>query len=254
MNTASQRDDQGNHPSGTGRSPTTASPTLAEEHALLIREVTARAESVVCEGDAGRWPDRELHELVNYLQLELLRQIVEEEWLLFRAARFDSETLDRLRTEHLELRLSIDVLTHAAAGQKMPPAQLAAVTRELLDQVKLHVANEEGALATAHAEMPSTTTLGGQPHEWYDVTEGPVIDLDKLPGEQGADAVLNRLLRLRPDEHVELQSSVEPGPLWQRVIRAEPGSYRVIPLERGPRRWRVELIRRGDPWTPQPYA
>jgi uncharacterized protein (DUF2249 family) len=195
-----------------------------------------------------------LHELVNYLQLELLRQIVEEEWLLFRAARFEPEGLARLRSEHLELRMSIDVLTHAAAGQRMPPGRLAAVTRELLGQVNAHVANEERVLVTAHAAAPSTTTLGGQPHEWYNLTEGPVIDLDKLTGEQGADAVLARLLRLRPGERVELQSSVEPGPLWQRVMRAEPGSYRVIPLERGPQRWRVELMRHGERWTPHPYA
>ena len=136
----------------------------------------------------------------------------------------------------------------------MPPAQLATVTRELLGQVNAHVANEERVLATANTETPATTTLGGQPHEWYDLTEGSVIDLDELPGEQGADAVLARLLRLRPGERVELQSSVEPGPLWQRVIRAEPGGYRVSHLERGPKRWRVELMRHGDPWTPHPYA
>jgi uncharacterized protein (DUF2249 family) len=248
------RDGERGQPLGSAESTATPSSTLAEEHALLITEVTARTEALLHEADAGRWPTQQLHELVNYLQLEVLRQIVEEEWLLFRAARFEPEGLARLRSEHLELRLSIDLLTHAAAGQKMSPAQLAAVTRDLLGQVNAHVANEERLLAAAHADVPSTTSLGGQPHEWYDLTEGRVIDLDQLPSEHGADAVLARLLRLRPGEQVELQSSIEPGPLWQRVIRADPGAYRITPLERGPQRWRVELMRRGDPWTPHPYA
>lgn len=241
-------------PPASGESTAAASSTLSDEHAQLVREVTARADALIQETDADRWPEHQLQELVNYLQLEVLRQIVDEEWLLFRAARVAPEGLARLRSEHLELRMSIDVLTQAAAGQKMSPAQLAATTHHLLGQVAAHVADEEQVLAAAQTDVPATASLGSQPHEWYELTEGPVIDLDKLPGEQGADAVLARLLRLRPGEQVEMQASVDPGPMWQRVIRTDPGAYRINPLERGPSRWRVELVRNPDPWTPHPMA
>jgi uncharacterized protein (DUF2249 family) len=232
--------------------------TLREEHALLMREVTARAEMVLREADEGRWPDAPLRELLNYLHLEVLRQITDTEWLLFRTAHQAPDELARLRHDHLELRLAIDALTQAAALADSTagpsPLGVAAATRDLLAQLEGHFSAEQRLLTTTGNAAPSTASLGSQPHDWYALTEGPVIDLDQLPGEQGIDAALARLLRLAPDEQVDLRCSSDPSPLWQRLARADPGGYGLTYRERGPRRWRLEITRRGAHSTPHPYA
>jgi uncharacterized protein (DUF2249 family) len=237
---------------------TDAVSTLREEHALLMRELTTRAEKVLREADEGRWPQSELRELLNYLHLEVLRQVTDTEWLLFRTAHRAPDELARLRRDHLELRLAIDVLTQAAATGGSPngpsPAQLAAATRDLLAQLDGHLAAEQQLLTTAGGPAPSTASLGSQPHQWYPLTEGPVIDLDQLPGEPGIDAALGRLIRLGPDEQVELRCSSDPSPLWQRLARADPGGYGLAYLERGPQRWRLQITRRTAHWTPHPHA
>ena len=87
--------------------PATATPeTLKDEHAVLMREVRARAQAVLTVADEGRWPTAELQELLNYLRLEVLQQVVDEEWLLFRIAHHAPHELARLRRDHLELRVA----------------------------------------------------------------------------------------------------------------------------------------------------
>jgi hypothetical protein len=166
--------------------------TLHDEHALLIREVTSRALAVLSEADEGRWPQQQLQELLNYLRLEVLQQIVDEEWLLFRAAHHAPLELARLRRDHLELRLAIDVLAQAAAAgesaERLSPRQLSVTTCDLLAQLEQHLVAEE-ELTSMGAGAPATASLGAQPHEWYSLIEGPVVDVDQLPGEQGVDAV-----------------------------------------------------------------
>ena len=231
--------------------------TLGEEHALLMRELSSRAEMVLREADEGRWPQSQLRELLNYLHLEVLRQVTDTEWLLFRTTHRAPDELARLRRDHLELRLAIDVLTQAAAtagGADGPsPRQLSAATRDLLVQLDGHFTAEQQLLTTADG-TPSTASLGCRPHNWYPLTEGRVIDLDQLPGAQGIDAVLGRLLRLAPLEQVELRCSSDPSPLWQRLARTDPGGYGLAYLERGPRRWRLEITRRTAHSTPHPYS
>jgi len=48
---------------------------------------------------------------------------------------------------------------------------------------------------------------------WYPLTEGPLIDLDRLPPGHAHDAVLNRLMSLQAGEHVELHCHDDPDPL-----------------------------------------
>lgn len=236
---------------------TGAPSSLRDEHELLMHEVNTRAEMVLREADEGRWPEHQLHELLNYLHLEVLRQVTDSEWLLFRAAYRAPDELARLRRDHLELRLAIDALTQAAAtggGADGPsPQQIAAATRALLAQLEGHLGAEQ-QLLTDLGVTPSTATPGGRPHEWYALTEGPLLDLDQLPGEQGLDAALGRLMRLGPDEQVELRSSSDPSPLWQRLARADPGGFGLAYLERGPQRWRLQITRRPAAWTPHPLA
>ena len=221
--------------------------SLAEEHAVLRQAVHARAEPVVRAAEAGNWPTTELSELVNYLQLEVLRQITDEEWLLFRNARQASDELAALRRDHLELRLTVDRMTEAATARStFTAAQLAVVTRDLLEQLDAHLSAEEQQLSTAGNVPASTTSLGSQPHEWYALTEGPVIDLDRLPRPDGADAVFDRLLRLRPEEQVTIASNTDPSPLSRRLSYADPGGYGVTLIREGPR-WEMEIIKRRPP-------
>ncbi|PZS12891.1 MAG: hypothetical protein DLM57_17935 [Pseudonocardiales bacterium] len=237
--------------------PSAARASLKDEHALMLGDVTSRAQAVTSNADEGRWPQPELRELLNYLHLEVLRQLVDEEWLLFRVVRHAPEQLEQLRRDHLELRLAIELLDQAAATggstEGLSPRQLSATTRDLLAQLERHVAAED-ELAILGDVAPATASFGAQPHEWYAITEGPVVDLDQLPGELGADAALARLVRLERREEVEVRSSFDPSPLWQRLMAGDPGGYRVTYLERGPNHWRVQIIRRPEHSTPQPYA
>jgi uncharacterized protein (DUF2249 family) len=233
--------------------------TLPEEHAILRRNVAARATALLTESNAGRWPQPELEELLNYLRLEVLRQVADEEWLLFRAAHHTPDDLALLRREHLELHLAVEELAEASAtrGQAgdWTPQRLAATTRDLTAQLERHLTDEEQLLANAGEAAPAIASLGSRPHEWYALTQGPVVDMDDLPGALGADAVLERLEGLNRGEQVEIRSSSDPSPLWRRLNRACAGDYAVTYRERGPQRWRLQITRREtEPWSPHPYA
>jgi uncharacterized protein (DUF2249 family) len=86
--------------------------------------------------------------------------------------------------------------------------------------------------------------LGAHPHEWYLLTEGPVIDLDALPAGQAVDAAIHRLLRLRRGEHVELQARTNLYLVWQQLDELIPGGYGFAYLQDGPDRWRMQVTRR----------
>lgn len=222
--------------------------SLAEEHAVLRDAVRSRAEPLLRRAEAGTWPAFELTEFVNYLQLEVLRQIADEEWLLFRGARAAADQLAALRRDHLELRLTIDRLTEAAtAMQALTPDQLAVITRDLLEQIDAHLRAEERQLTVAGEDIPSMAKLGSQPHEWYSLTEGARIDLDRLPGTAGADAVLDRLLRMRPGERVVISCSTDPSPLWRQLSRSAPGGYGMTSVTSTPPPWQIEIEKRLPP-------
>ena len=77
----------------------------------------------------------------------------------------------------------------------------------------------------ASDEAPGTTVLSGRPHEWFALSEDGVLDLDALPAGRLVDAVVDRLVRLRSGERIELRSSRDPYAVWQRMDRACPGDY-----------------------------
>lgn len=216
--------------------------TLPDQHDYLLNEVSVRATALLAHADDGDWPDAELYQLLDYLHLEVLRQINDEEWLLFRNYHQDPKDLTPLRQDHLALRELIDTLT-AAASDTHSPAQLAALVRELIAALHTHIATEERVLGS-DAGSPSTTAMGAVPHSWYALTEGSVIDLDALPGPQGVDAALGRLLRLRRGEEVELSSSSDPFPLWRRLAMTDPAGYGFTYLQQGPAQWRAAIIHR----------
>lgn len=220
--------------------------TLSAEHGRLWEDVSVLAAPVRAAVAAGTWPEQQLHELLNYLHLELLRQINDEEWLLFRALDHRTEQLARLRQQHLQLRLAVDALTAADAGpQQRNSTELDGLVAKLLHRLQVHLTSEE-ALLDAQREAPSTAAMGAIPHDWYPLIETGCIDLDQLPGPQGVDAVLGRLLRLRAGERVELTAGVDPLPLWRRLAMADPAGYGFSYAQQGPPRWRVEVTRRVD--------
>lgn len=223
-------------------------PDLASEHALLLRQVTARAEAVLAVAAAGRWPAAELEALVGYLRAEILRQATDEEILLF-PARGASPGLARLARGHVRLRAGIETLERAAGEAGESPVKIASATRELLRQLERHLAEEDAVLADSGGpgSVPATTQLGRPPHEWYPLTEGRVIELDALPPDQAVEAAARRLMRLRHDERVEMRSGRDPVLVWQRIDELAPGRYGFTYVEDGPDRWRVQVTRRAKP-------
>lgn len=216
--------------------------TLADQHALLLRQVATRAEDLLAVTAEDRWPARELQALVGYLRAEVVGQAADEERLLFPAGA--SPGISRLARDHARLRAAIETLESVAAGESTwSPAELAAATRDLLHQLERHLHAGQALLAAADApgKVPATTILGGHPHAWYPLTEGPVIDLDALPAGQAVDAVVRRLLRLRRGEQVELHAGTDPHLVWRQLDVLSPGGYSFAYLQDGPDLWRVRI-------------
>jgi uncharacterized protein (DUF2249 family) len=219
--------------------------TLTDEHALLLGQVAIRADDVLAVTAEDRWPARELRALLGYVRAEVLRQAADEETLLF-PAQDSSPGITRLARDHARLRAGSDMLARVAAGENTwSPAQLAATTRGFLQQFERHLDAEESLLTSGTpGKVPATTLLGGHPHEWYPLTEGPVIELDALPVDQAVDAAVHRLLRLRRGERVELRSRTDPHLVWRQLDELSPGGYGFVYLQDGPDRWRVQVTRR----------
>ncbi|MGH3246711.1 MAG: hemerythrin domain-containing protein [Trebonia sp.] len=218
--------------------------TLADEHVCLLCEVTARADELLTATVHDRWPAAELAALAAYVQAEVLRQASDEESLLFPAVH--SREVKGLARDHARLRAAAELLARAAAGeQPMSPARLAAVVRDFIVQFTRHLRQEEALLAsgTAPRGTAGTVALGGHPHEWYPLTEGPTIDLDALPPGQAVAAAVDRLLRMRRGERVELRSGTELEPVWREMSDLTPGDYRFVSLRDGPLRWRMQVTR-----------
>jgi uncharacterized protein (DUF2249 family) len=236
------------HPAAVAVTPDTPL-TLAREHELLLQQVRIRAADLLAAAAEGRWPTEELQALLGYLRAEVLRQAGDEEWLLF-PGHYTDPGFARLGRDHARLHAEADLLACAASGEgRFSPRQLAAATRDLVNQLERHLAAEEALFASASAlkNVPATSVLSGRSHEWYVLTEGPLIDLDAIPAGQATDAAVDRLLRLHQGERVELCSASDPYPVWRRMDRFIPGGYGFAYLQDGPARWRVQVTRRPEP-------
>lgn len=154
-----------------GQTPESAVPTaeppltLAEQHMLLLRQVTVHTEELLIAVADGRWPAAELAALAGYVRAEVLRQASDEETLLFPAA--PAQEVAGLARDHARLRSATDVLARAAAGeQPVSPGQVAVTTRDFLAQLKRHLRAEEILLAAgraAHGAL-NTAALRGHRH------------------------------------------------------------------------------------------
>lgn len=219
--------------------------TLAEEHALLLWQVRASVDKLLTAAERGRWPGTELTALAGYARAEVLRQVSDEEVLLFPAAA--TQTAAGLARDHVRLRAAAELLTRAASGeQPMTPAQLATTVRDFVTQLGRHLRSEEDLLASGRVprDVPGTVTLGGHPHEWYLLTEGSVADLDALPPGEAVAAAVDRLLRMRRGEQVELLAGTDLEPVWREVSELSPDGYQFTALQDGPARWRMQVTRR----------
>ena len=149
--------------------------------------------------------------------------------------------------DHARLRAGIELLARAAAGEQLlSPGGLAAATRDFVSQLEHHMRAEEETLAAQRAPdgVPATVALGSHPHRWYPLTEGPVIDLDALPPDQAVAAAVDRLLRVRRGEQIELRSGTDISPVWREMDQLSPDQYRFAVLQEGPDRWRMQITRR----------
>jgi uncharacterized protein (DUF2249 family) len=219
--------------------------TLAEEHVLLLWQVTARAEELMAAIADGGWPGVELAALAGYAQAEVLRQASDEEVLLFAAA--PAREVAGLARDHARLRSAADLLARVAAGeQPMSPAQVATAVRDFVTQLEHHLQSEENLLTSRGAakDVPATVRPGRHRHEWYPLTEGPVVDLDALPQDQAVAAAVDRLLRMRRGEQVELQSGRDLELVWREISQLIAGGYQFTALQDGPPLWRMQVTRR----------
>ncbi len=219
--------------------------TLAEEHVLLLWQVTARTEELMAAIADGGWPGVELTALADYAEAEVLRQASDEEALLFPAA--PAPEVAGLARDHARLRSAADLLARAAAGERpLSRGQVATTARDFVTQLERHLQSEENLLAPGRGVQQGVPgiALGGHQHEWYPLTEGPVVDLDALPQDQAAAAAVDRLLRMRRGEQVELQSGTDLELVWREISQLIPGGYQFTAWQDGPPRWRMRVIRR----------
>lgn len=222
--------------------------TLAEEHAELLREVGARRDRVLAALGGGQWPQPEIEGLLGYLRYELLDQAVNEERLLYplTGAGFADERVRQLAVDHAQLRDCADAVARAAAADRAlrDREHLTATLDELHERLVGHLNTEEELLGAGGAGVEDLR----QPfrsHEWFALTEGPRVDMDRLPREYAVAAVMDRLTRLRPGECIELTSGEPVEPLEDLIVRRDMAAdYGWVYLDEGPERWRATITRR----------
>lgn len=222
---------------------------LADEHAVLQQEVERREQRVLDVLADGRWPAEEVRGLLDYLRYEVLDQAVHEERLLYPLTEegFADPRIQRLVDDHVQLRDIADRLAGLAAGasDERDAQQLAGTVRELRDRLDQHLRNEQEVLQPVADTGVEPIRQPFRSHEWYALTEGSVVDMDRLPRAFGHSAVLDRLSRMRPGERLEISSGARLRTLQELVSRRGMADvYGWAYLEEGPQRWRAEVTRR----------
>jgi len=223
--------------------------TLVDEHSMLGHEVQVRRTEVLRALGDGRWPSTEIAQLVDYLRYELLDQAVNEERLLYpltseggRDPRFA-----QLLEDHVALRDRTNALAVLATlpADARDPGVVVRLLDELEQLLDRHLEDEEAVLSPVSAWGVSSARRPFRSHEWFRLTEGPVIDADELPRDAAVTLVLERLTRLRAGDQVEVRSSARlhdlEGAFQRRGMSADYGW--AIEEER-PGRCRVSITRR----------
>lgn len=205
-----------NRPDVNGQEPEAR--TLAGEHALLLREVRRQAGPVLALAAAGSWPDAELGALTGLLRSSVLRQVSDEEVLLYPDGT--SVPFAELSAEHVRLYELTEQLDRADATS-CTLSKLRWLVDELLGALNQHLIHEQAVLAAlpdAPESVPAAADLVAGTQAWLPQPDGPVlILLDALPKERAVQMCVERLLRLRPGQSAEIHSSRDVD--LQRVCR-----------------------------------
>ena len=183
--------------------------TLADEHEDLLTGVQRRVDAVVAVIDARSWPHSELATLTGFLRATLLRQVSDEEHLLYphNATAAPFAELGAAHARLYELTHQLEEIRERGC----PLPQLRALVDELLATLRRHLAEEEAvltALAGTDLDIPSAATLSDQHQHWPACADdGPlVIQFDALPTRMASRICLERLLRLRPGDQAVIYS------------------------------------------------
>jgi uncharacterized protein (DUF2249 family)/hemerythrin-like domain-containing protein len=221
---------------------------LADEHAVLLREVHTRGRAIRTALSEGRWPDHDVAGLLDYLRYEVLDQAVTTERLLFPLVTegLANSGIRQLVADHVQLRELTDRLADVATATGDPKARddLANLLLALDEFLVRHMREEEALLSTTTSSGVESLRQPFRCHLWFPLTEGPDVDLDALPREFAHRAVLERFSRLRLGERLLVRSSRELEGLWNVLSCGRPGEYAWAYLEEGPNRWRAEVTRR----------
>jgi uncharacterized protein (DUF2249 family)/hemerythrin-like domain-containing protein len=221
---------------------------LADEHAVLLHEVSTRGRAVRSALSEGRWPDHEVAALVDYLRYEVLDQAVTTERLLFPLVGegLADSGIRQLVDDHVHLRDLADQLANAATanGDQAERGDLAELLGALDGFLVRHMRAEEALLSATTSAGVESLRQPFRCHLWFPLTEGPEVDLDVLPREFARRAALERFSRLRQGERLLVKSSCELDGLWNALSCGRPGDYGWAYLEEGPNRWRAEVTRR----------
>lgn len=225
----------------------------ADADALVLWQVTARAEAVL-EALAGGMPSQEpLQALLGYLRNVVLTRITEEDTVLLAADRFarqphgharvdadDHDThgheptghqvgvndLQRARQEHLQLRGDIEDLAEAAhvgtSGTGTAELQaLSEVLGRLVSHLEAHLPSELVTLTevrTGAAVLTWPSVMG-----WYPLVENSFIDLSAVPPEDARHAVLSKLTTMRAGERLDVEGDGDLEPLAHWLQHSHPG-------------------------------
>lgn len=136
--------------SGTG--------TLAGEHSLLLRGVRRRAASVSALIETRSWPHAELCTLTGFLRTAVLRQVADEEALLYPHGA--SAPVAELTADHVRLQTLTEELDQAAPTRG-PVAPLRELIDELLRVLERHLVQEQAVFA-ALPEAPDPSPRFGR--------------------------------------------------------------------------------------------
>lgn len=225
---------------------------LADEHTVLQREVERRGQRVLDVLGEGRWPAEEVQGLLGYLRYEVLDQAVNEERLLYPLTEegFADPRIQQLVDDHVQLRDMADRLAELVDGTdgERDAERLTGTMQELRERLDRHLRNEQQVLQPVADTGVEPIRQPFRSHEWYALTEGSVVDMDRLPRAFGHSAVLDRLARMRPGERLEISSGARLRTLQELLSRRGMADvYGWAYLEEGPQRWRAEVTRRSGP-------
>jgi hypothetical protein len=149
--------------------------TLSGEHAILMRDVERRAAPILALLGTRAWPHAELGALANFLRATVLRQVSDEETLLYphdaSAPPFAELSADHVRLHALTTQLE------AVHAEPCSRTDLREYVDDLLNTLRQHLTDEQDVLAVLaknDTAVPSAADLAATRHGWLSNEDAPV--------------------------------------------------------------------------------